>query len=51
MMDHKLCCLGNSGLALDGKPVKLEMRKSLAMLVYVRMVSHGSTCEYLATLF
>jgi hypothetical protein len=37
MANYRSYCLGRPILELDGKPVKLEMRKSLALLVYLRM--------------
>lgn len=47
----KLFCLGRPILELDGKPVKLEMRKSLALLIYLRLSDHDFSRETLSTLF
>lgn len=51
MAECKLFCLGRPILEMDGKPVKLEMRKSLALLVYLRMADHGYSRETLSALF
>jgi len=49
--NYRLYCLGRPILELDGKPVKLEMRKSLALLVYLRMAERDYSRESLSTLF
>lgn len=51
MANYRLYCLGRPFLVLDGKPVKLEMRKSLALLVFLHMAGHDYSRESLATLF
>jgi len=51
MADWKLSCLGRPNLVMDGKPIKLEMRKSLALLVYLRMADMDCSRESLAALF
>lgn len=51
MADYRLNCLGRPFLALDGQPVKLEMRKALALLVYLRMAEQDHSRESLAALF
>lgn len=51
MADYRLFCLGNPRLELGGKPIKLEMRKSLALLIYLRMADHNYSRESLAALF
>lgn len=40
MTAYKLFCLGPPLLALDDQPVKLEMRKSLALLFYLDEAPH-----------
>ena len=51
MPDYILYCLGRPLLELDERPVKLEMRKALALLVYLRMAEHDYSRESLAALF
>ncbi|RPI24007.1 MAG: hypothetical protein EHM70_21795, partial [Chloroflexota bacterium] len=51
MRSYQLYCLGQPILELDGKPVRLETRKSLALLVYLRLCEHDVSRESLATLF
>lgn len=51
MATYRLYCLGRPFLELGGKPVKLETRKSLALLIYLRMADHDYSRESLATLF
>jgi LuxR family maltose regulon positive regulatory protein len=51
MTNYRLYCLGRPFLEADVSPVKLEMRKSLALLIYLRMVHHDTSRESLATLF
>ncbi len=51
MADYRLYCLGRPFLALNGQPVKLEMRKALALLVYLRMAEYDHSRESLAALF
>jgi LuxR family maltose regulon positive regulatory protein len=51
MEDFALHCLGRPFLLRDGLPVKFEMRKSLAMLVYLRTMAREYTREYLEALF
>ena len=51
MAEYRLFCLGNPGFELDGQPVKLEMRKALALLVYLRIAAHDHSRESLAALF
>jgi len=50
MADYKLFCFGNPILELDGQPVKLETRKSLALLVYLRINGLDFSRETLAAL-
>jgi DNA-binding SARP family transcriptional activator len=50
MAGYKLFCFGNPGLELDGQPIKLEMRKSLALLVYLCINHQDYSRETLATL-
>jgi LuxR family maltose regulon positive regulatory protein len=50
MAGYRLFCFGNPGLELDGLPVKLEMRKSLALLVYLRVAAQALSRESLAAL-
>ena len=50
-MDYRLYCLGRPYLESGGKPVKLEMRKSLALLVYLRLAERDFSRESLSTLF
>ncbi len=51
MADFSLICLGRPTLVIDGIPVKLEMRKSLALLIYLRMVGRDCGREFLQALF
>jgi DNA-binding SARP family transcriptional activator len=51
MSGYKLFCLGRPFLELDEQPLKLEMRKSLALLVYIRMAERAPSRESLAALF
>jgi LuxR family maltose regulon positive regulatory protein len=51
MAIYRLYCLGRPFLKLDGSPVKMEMRKSLALLVYLRMAERDDSRESLAALF
>jgi len=51
MSDCKLYCLGRPILEMDGESVKLEMRKSLALLIYLRMADHDYSRESLSALF
>lgn len=51
MTEYRLFCLGNPSLEFDGQPVRLETRKGLAMLIYLRMAGHDCPRESLQTLF
>jgi len=51
MDDFELHCLERPVLLRNGIPVKFEMRKSLAMLVYLRTMRREYSREYLETLF
>lgn len=51
MAAYKLFCLGSPSLALGDQPVKLEMRKALALLVYLRLVGRSCSREVLAATF
>ena len=51
MTDCKLYCLGRPILEMNGKPARLEMRKSLALLIYLRMADHDYSRESLSALF
>src|SRR5512143_2001401 len=43
--------LGHPRVELDGKPLKFEMRKALALLVYLSLENRPVSRETLATLF
>ena len=51
MASYRLYCLGRPILESNEQPVKLEMRKSLALLVYLRLAEHDYSRESLAALF
>lgn len=51
MAIYRLHCLGRPFLELGGKSLKLEMRKSLALLVYLRVTKRDDSREFLANLF
>ena len=50
MANYKLYCLGHPTFEKDGNPVKFEMRKSLALLAYLRLADRDCSRESLATL-
>jgi LuxR family maltose regulon positive regulatory protein len=47
----KLTWLGVPGVEIDGHPLRLEMRKTLALLAYLSLSGHNQTRETLASLF
>lgn len=51
MADYQLYCLGRPILEKNGHPIKLEMRKSLALMVFLRTADHDYSRESLAALF
>ena len=51
MAHLKLFVLGQPRLESDGKPIELNLRKALALLVYLAVSSRPHSREALATLF
>ncbi len=51
MVDLRFCWLGPPEILIDGRPLRLEMRKSLALLAYLSLCQQKPTRETLATLF
>ena len=51
MVDLRLCWLGSPSIEYDGGPLRLEMRKTLALLAYLSLSPQNPTRETLAALF
>ncbi len=51
MPDLRLYWLGSPVIVCDGRPLRLEMRKTLALLAYLSLSSQHISRETLATLF